>query len=179
MRNDLTRPAGRVISGLCVAAAMFLGACAHGSDDAVRGMPAARSDVSAVVLTSTFEADDTMAAPIVGQVLILEPPQDGSDARHRVRLVMDHVPAGDHAWHIDAGRCDLRNPTTVLDLSVAFAQAVTGRPLTASADGTVDVTFPIPAGSLTVHQLQHGDYSLQVHARAGSNQGRAIACANL
>jgi hypothetical protein len=137
--------------------------------------PAAPAPSTEPVMSADVKGEG--GADISGKVEIL-PSADATNA-FRVRVNLEKVPAGEHAWHIHQGACGAKDTPVVVPFTEDKDKPALSTPITAAADGTVNVEADVPGNLLTVDQLRSGDYSLHVHQKTGTNHGPTIACATL
>lgn len=94
----------------------------------------------------------------------------------QVRLTLNGLPAGEHAWHIHNAPCGQEGPVVYAFTSTADMEG-TDDPITAGEDGTATATATVPGDRLMRSDLRSGQYSLHVHQNAGTDHGPTIACA--
>jgi hypothetical protein len=102
-----------------------------------------------------------------------------ASAAFRVRVLLAHVPAGEHAWHIHQGSCGVRDTPVVVPFTEDRGKPAIAAPLVAGSDGNVAAEADVPANLLSLDQLRAADYSLHVHQKPGIDHGPTIACATL
>jgi hypothetical protein len=118
---------------------------------------------------------DFQAAPDVPNItgsLTAEPMGDDT----QVRITLNGLPPGEHAWHIHNAPCGQDGPVVYAFTSTAELEG-TDAPITAAEDGSATATATVPGDRLMRADLRNGQYSLHVHANSGTDHGPSIACA--
>jgi Cu/Zn superoxide dismutase len=170
-------------TALLLAALVAVSACAEDSDvedDVVPGTEAAQPQPAPVpstddILDADFKAEG--GSEVTGEVDIL--PAADATSSFRVRVNLDKVPAGEHAWHIHNGACGAPDAPVVVPFSSEGDKPGIASNLVAATDGKVTTEVAVPSASLTLESLRSGNYSLHVHQKAGADHGPTNACADL
>jgi Cu/Zn superoxide dismutase len=131
-----------------------------------------------VAMTASFEPGEGAldGQRVDGTLTVFEPAQGNGDFRLRVHV--QGIGEGEHAWHIHAAPCGQEGPVVV-----PFTETEDGpglaQPLRPGEDGVAEATVTVPADKLQLDQFRNGDYSLHVHQKGGVDHGPTVACANL
>lgn len=171
----------KTLAVLGVPVVLLLAAACAQQEEPERGHVPAAEEASAKSVAqpaATIVSADVVGSEGVSVRGSVEMFRDAPDT-FLLTVMLQGVPAGEHAWHIHRGKCDASNAPVAVALSQAGDEPALTGPLTAAADSTVNGTVAIPASEITSEQLRSGDYSLRVHSRAGPDHGPTIACADL
>lgn len=101
----------------------------------------------------------------------------GTGEGAELRVDLQGLSEGEHAWHIHRGSCDDMGEVALPFSHTSDEEGVADN-LSVDSDGRAEETVSLDREHLT--RLQAGEtYSLNVHERGGEDHGPAVACANI